>query len=308
MLEKSLLSSFLGMFIIITASNAKNLQPLEPVLEGGHIARPDKFKPHVSIQVLGPYGCTYHLCEGAILDERHIITTAFCAIAHKDKNLVVVAGVSDLRDKEAGLYHEVQHIYTPKTYRLRLESHDNIAILKLKKPLPLGTDSRIQAVKLPTAHHSVEKDFALLMTGYGFYEQHPNGTVKLATRGSPVLRWDIQTNPFNDEKCDADDKEFCTVVRVFELKSTTCNRHSGAPLVEVKLLAHEQIEFTLIGVSKIVNPHWCGSYAKYTKVSAYLDFISNVRNQVLNDVQSETITTDDNANKLREYPDCHALE
>ncbi|KAL7296139.1 hypothetical protein TKK_0010682 [Trichogramma kaykai] len=56
MLEKSLLSSFLGLLIIIAASNA------EPVLEGGSIAEPSRFKHHVSIQVLTPFGCSVHQC------------------------------------------------------------------------------------------------------------------------------------------------------------------------------------------------------------------------------------------------------
>ncbi|XP_014221862.2 trypsin eta-like [Trichogramma pretiosum] len=299
MLEKSLLSSFLGLFIIIAASNA------EPILEGAYAvnqAKVNKFKHHVSVQIFdSENGCTDHSCEGAILDELHIITTAFCAFAHKDKNLVVVAGALDLRDKEAGLYHEVEYTYIPKTYPY-LKGRDEIGILKLKKPLPLGSDSRIEAIKLPTADHSVGQ--GLFMTGYGFLKQYLNRTLDFESTISPILRFDVQTEVFNLKDCDANNKDFCTIVLTMDSKATTCNAFHGAPLVEASYDSNRQIVLTLVGVFKSWIPNWCGTYNKHTKVSDYLDFISNVRNQVLNDVKSEKLPTDDYPNKLRRYPQC----
>ncbi|KAL7296137.1 hypothetical protein TKK_0010680 [Trichogramma kaykai] len=303
MLKKSLISSFLGLFLIIAVSNAYELKEVGVQLEGGHIAEPGRFKHHVSIQILSlKDGCTYHACEGAILDERHIITTAYCVADNANESLVVVAGALDLRDKKAGLYHEVEYTYVPKTYRFVLHGLDDIAILKLKKPLPLGTDSRIQAVKLPTADYSIEKGPSFVMSGYGFKEQHANRTLKWSYP-SPVLRFDVQWNPFNDKQCNANNKEFCTRLNA-QFNWTTCNMYDGAPLVDGKYDSNNQLVFTLIGVFKYMDPHWCGSYTKHTKVSAYLDFISNVRNLVLNDVKSEKLPTDDYPNKLRRYPQC----
>ncbi|KAL7296140.1 hypothetical protein TKK_0010683 [Trichogramma kaykai] len=83
--------------------------------------------------------------------------------------------------------------------------------------------------------------------------------------------------------------------------------YQGTPLVEEKLLGNGQFEYTLIGVSEYVQEEYCGFAFQYTNISAYLEFISNVLNQVLNGMQSEKLRTNDIANKLRYSPYCDKL-
>uniref|UniRef100_A0ABD2XG08 Peptidase S1 domain-containing protein n=1 Tax=Trichogramma kaykai TaxID=54128 RepID=A0ABD2XG08_9HYME len=129
---------------------------------------PKQFPHQVSLQHLqnGP-NCTAHFCGGSIIDEWHIITAAHCIFdgsqnKYRFKSITIVAGIIDLLNQTSAVYRDVQFTFMPHAYTLnafnQLENQeDDIAILKLRDPLPLGSHPFIGAVKLPAPNQCLFK-------------------------------------------------------------------------------------------------------------------------------------------------------
>uniref|UniRef100_A0ABD2WW07 Peptidase S1 domain-containing protein n=1 Tax=Trichogramma kaykai TaxID=54128 RepID=A0ABD2WW07_9HYME len=270
----------------------------------------------VSVQLLED-DCRRHECGGAILDEWHVITSPMCFdvvslvnndIFKQNVNNVIVAGTRDLRNKTSGLYREVEYTYEPaKSVHgtlFRRKRCSEIAILKLKNPLPLDTDPRISAIDLPTVdqylYESQQEPLTIVSSGFGFYQKYPDGRM---VRGwdSPTLQWDYQE--YQDqypEPCDN-----MTVKTNFpedpNIVPTTCNSDYGAPLVEKK---NPTGKYTLIGIALDRAGRYCDLGRKFVRVSAFLDFIGNVRNQVFDEVISKKIPENHDAELMPSYPLC----
>ncbi|KAL7296133.1 hypothetical protein TKK_0010677 [Trichogramma kaykai] len=271
MSKMSLVSLFLGLFLIIAVSN------VSANTEGSQLAQQEDFKHQVSIQII----CgdrSNHTCSGSILDELNIVTAAHCVTVPKinqldSRKIVVVAGTADLRDKSSGLRRDVEYIVVPKSYSLRKDNYADIAILKLRNPLPLDTDSRIMAIKLPSANQNSLSD--IVVSSFSFFNNYPNGTIVWQTP-SPVLRWTFEEINAPDYK-DCHVKEICSKPKDSRSVQGACNGDGGAPLVD-------ENTYSLIGVARHLKYELCGKETRYTRVSAYLDFINNVRRINFNDI------------------------
>ncbi|KAL7288426.1 hypothetical protein TKK_0017510 [Trichogramma kaykai] len=275
-MEKLLLSLFFGLILSITVSNVSARTKIAPRIIGGQFAPTRRFLHQVSLQLIGK-GCSFHQCGGSIIDSMHIITAAHCVTdksTYKLNNLpiTIVAGANDLRDKRAGIYRDVEYTYIPKSYSSNFPGYyyDDIAILRLKHPLPLGKDPRIKQINLPWDDNRYEPARAqnLVVSGFGTYKQNRNpynGQVESGPT-SPRLKYASGLITHNDDPP-------CTYKQVCVRNTNfhgSCYGDSGGPLID-------ESRRTLIGLVSYSNHEWCGDTTKYTRVSSYLDFINKVR-------------------------------
>ncbi|XP_014226196.1 trypsin eta-like [Trichogramma pretiosum] len=276
MLKTSLSSLLFGLLLIIAVSNVS--AKIKQRIIGGSRADGKRFKYQVSLQLLSSDGCSYHWCGGSILDEYHIITAAHCVTdkyTHKFNNLefTVVAGTDDLKDKtrKPGIYRDVEYIYMPEAYEKTRKLIHDIAILRLRNPLPLHTDGRISAIKLPTANqYQPPYSPPAVMSGFGAWKQTlVNG--KLIDSGStPFLQFVYgYINKF-DPKFVCESTVVCVQGVTPGVLSGTCFGDSGGPLVDY-------FTNTLIGVTSGSDYDQCGITTRFTRVSSYLKFIEDVR-------------------------------
>ncbi|KAL7296127.1 hypothetical protein TKK_0010672 [Trichogramma kaykai] len=271
--SKIYFSLFLGLKLIVLI-NSKKLRIIE-----GEYALPGQFPHQVSIQAMTLDNCTDHLCGGSIIDEWHILTAAHCftdEFTHQfvDMPLTVVAGTVDLLNRSSGIYHDVLVVFIPFSYTLNGvdEFNHDIAILKLRDPLPLGSHPYLGVVNLPASDQYLPPDNqTAIVSGFGVYNQTDGPYFQIIS--SPKSRY----LKFNYGTINVPDRDGCldTQVCVESLKlqkgylEGACYGDSGGPL-------YDETTNTLIGVVSSKRYEWCGNISRFTRVSAHLDFIHQV--------------------------------
>ncbi|XP_037035235.1 trypsin 3A1-like [Bradysia coprophila] len=114
------------------------------------------------------------LCNGAIIHNAYIVTTARCVAGAKQSQLIVRAGAEDC-NKGDGVKTEVSKIITHKKFNESSHEYD-IAILKLKGCLAIST-SNIDVIPISEKRTSDEK---CLLTGWIYSKSVPvHGSLQL---------------------------------------------------------------------------------------------------------------------------------
>ncbi|KAL7296163.1 hypothetical protein TKK_0010704 [Trichogramma kaykai] len=263
---------------------------------GGEFALPGEFPYFATLQRLTE-GCTHAFCGGSILDEYHIVTAAHCVTDNvtyelENEQITIGAGTTDLTDKKVGVYRDVGEVFVPLTYTRNKKNrtiYDDIAILKLRHPLPLDDNKTLGTVQLPNAGEYLPPDTY-------------NGTTAGFGAISLIAHWDtgeIESGPSDPYLKYAsgvinavDDFYVCKTAEVcfksFGFLSGylegACYGDSGGPLV---------IENTniLVGITSHSNNDFCATYGKFTRISSYLDFIEKVRNNEIDETISSVKLT-----------------
>ncbi|XP_050040087.1 chymotrypsinogen A-like [Dermacentor andersoni] len=142
----------------------------EDRIEGGKEAVPGSWPWHVQVNTRSGH----HRCSGALIDDEHVVTAASCIWKLKDIGVLKVLAGAHSRDAvaEGERSADVVEACVFKGYQ---GSHvNNIAILKLKKPLS-RTDT-IQPICLPDA--PVVGGWNVYATGYGHTHHDHDSPVK----------------------------------------------------------------------------------------------------------------------------------
>ncbi|KAL7301425.1 hypothetical protein TKK_0005866 [Trichogramma kaykai] len=286
MLKRCILKLVFGSYLITVI---KSTSEKSKIVEG-ELALPKQFPHQVSLQHLqnGP-NCTAHFCGGSIIDEWHIITAAHCIFdgsqnKYRFKSITIVAGIIDLLNQTSAVYRDVQFTFMPHAYTLnafnQLENQeDDIAILKLRDPLPLGSHPFIGAVKLPAPNQCLFKkrdsvNQKGVMSGFGStnnddlmvrrYLEYVWGYIDLASTNSAK----------NVSRCVPSQICVKSISLDIGIPSQPCTGFSGGPLYDDK-------NNILMGIISSSGYHpfgmnECGIYTVCTRVSFYLDFINQV--------------------------------
>ncbi|KAM3616105.1 uncharacterized protein V6R79_012400 [Siganus canaliculatus] len=111
---------------------------------GGQVASPGAWPWQVSLQVSGS-----HRCGGAIISPYWLVTAAQCVYrTPSPRDWTVYAGILDHMDTLFNPAHSVSHIIAHEGYS-SVTHRNNIALMRLRKPLDITTSGNIGPVCLP---------------------------------------------------------------------------------------------------------------------------------------------------------------
>ncbi|KAJ0177861.1 hypothetical protein K1T71_006734 [Dendrolimus kikuchii] len=183
---------------------------------GGHEAPPEYGRFHASLQNLSGH----HVCGGAVVSNRHVVTAAHCVQGANLKYIRVIVGTTNL-DTSGYVYAPISILIHPD---FNHSSRDyDIAILKVLRPF----DNRHVRV-ISMRDEELNEGDSLVLTGFGALE--PNGE---SSRQMHALNLSV----FDQETCrfamryskNVTDNMFCTFTKIGQ---GTCHGDSGGPVTK----------------------------------------------------------------------------
>ncbi|KAL1484096.1 hypothetical protein MTO96_032769, partial [Rhipicephalus appendiculatus] len=200
--------------------------PIPPLLDeddrifGGSEAVPGSWPWHVGIFTKEVF--SKHICSGALISDRHVVTAAHCLMRKTSKMLLVNLGAHEQNNVEAGARTlEVAEVCFHKGYKA---PHVNdIAILTLKETV--NFTKSIGPVCLPDSKHELPENTDTYVTGWGQYKAD---SVEL----SPKLK-QLRTRTISHKTCidDYDSGMPDSVLCTSHDFGSSCKGDSGGPLV-----------------------------------------------------------------------------
>ncbi|XP_011499751.1 PREDICTED: trypsin-like [Ceratosolen solmsi marchali] len=229
---------------------------------GGRAAHAGEFPHQVSLQIR-----SRHICGGAIIGRKWILTAAHCAI---DNNIVVKAGKYNIKESEVTEQtRRVENMFVHEFYSGPVKPYD-IALLELASPLRFN--EYVREIELPS--EGSEPSESAVLSGWGSISRTKKRILPsyLQTARMPLI--DLQqcrrmltvVDPNSPFELSADN--ICTGPGRGLLSS--CNGDSGGPLI-----ANNQV----IGITSWGTVPCSGcTPSVYTKVSSYINWIKDIIN------------------------------
>ncbi|XP_015180800.1 PREDICTED: chymotrypsin-2-like isoform X2 [Polistes dominula] len=224
-------------------------------IAGGKDSDENEFPFQVSLR----YSDTVHICGGALISERHVLSAAHCVCELFDEpydDLSVVTG--SISVKKGGKYHKVKSIHCHPEYAFGAEdswTHD-LVVITLNDNVTVSSSQ--EPIDLPNS--DTFENVSAILTGWG--RHHSLGPL------SDILQ-KVTLTTITNEKCQSYynntilPSHLCTL----EHKGIgACKGDSGSPLIY-----NNQI----IGIFSWTKPCAVGSPDVYTRVYQFIDFIRN---------------------------------
>ncbi|XP_053687228.1 brachyurin-like [Sabethes cyaneus] len=244
-------------------------------IAGGSVANQQQFPYQAAIMINFPDG-SGTLCGGTIIAATFVLTAAHCLKGALDATVVVGTNIISIPTDDKAVeipvtFHDmlVHPRYDP------VNVLNDIAILRLPRTLVLS--DKIQPVRLPSRQEA-RQDLAsvdAIVSGWGalngdeFAEISENLRLELRFVSNPII---------SNEACKQEFKDILRETHVCVSGShgrNACQGDSGGPLT-----AQLNGKVTLVGIVSFGSTEGCekGLPAVYTRVSSYLDWISEHTN------------------------------
>ncbi|XP_069004481.1 transmembrane protease serine 2-like [Embiotoca jacksoni] len=187
----------------------------------GHLASLASWPWHVSLQVSGS-----HRCGGAIISPYWIVTAAHCATrASSPGDWAVYAGVVDPLGTLFNPAYSVSRVIAHEGFD-RMTRQNDIALMRLSKPLDITASSNIAAVCLPNVGLNVSAPQKYWTTRFG----NDSGSLHLMeAQVSLVESAECNSSIAHSGRISQD--MLCT--RETEAGASVCHTDSGGPLVSL---------------------------------------------------------------------------
>ncbi|XP_014217903.1 transmembrane protease serine 11D-like [Copidosoma floridanum] len=219
-------------------------------INGGLDVKLGDYPYHVHVEIQHSTTNTIADCNGAILDDVHVVTAAHCitndkGILYDPMTIKVEAGTIYLKDEP--LYRGfVKGIYLPaEFYRDHRIAHADIAVLKLDTSINFessnGTIDRIKLAERNKTYEGSEADF----TGFGYNDvkhiEKPDGTFRIEGSSNErlhhgetlILSEDDCLHSISSKTVLNFDDQFCARMKQHsgDVYRGACRGDSGGPLV-----------------------------------------------------------------------------
>ncbi|CAH2326045.1 ovochymase-2 isoform X1 [Pelobates cultripes] len=238
-------------------------------LVGAQEAMPNSWPWHVSLQYRA-----VHVCDGVILSEYWILTSASCVYDKKELPvmLLVVAGLHDLSHLENNQKHSVKQIFVHAEFN-RKSMNYNIALLQVREPFQFN--SFIRPICLPNKDTEAKASMLCVVSGWGLQGKGVLKATKLQQLEVPILLNDICKAYYASHPGGITDQMFCAGFPAGN-RNDTCTDRSGGPLV---CLMDNKRYFSVFGIVNWgVNCRENPNPGVYTKVFLFIDWIGQIIN------------------------------
>jgi secreted trypsin-like serine protease len=230
---------------------------------GGQLAKIGDYPWQVSIGVPS----SPHLCGGSIYSERWIVTAAHCLRGRTPEEVTVTAGTAKLDD--GGVRRKAERIIIKSDHNRGTKDND-IALIELSDPLPIGNDIEPIALMTPSAEPGLlVKGTPLVVTGWGRTKE--GGATVLDLRFVKVLFVERRTcEQLMNGQFKITNNMICA--GVVSGGADSCNGDSGGPLT---IGAHSDAK--LVGIVSWGDPEGCGRPNKvgvYTRAANYANWVA----------------------------------
>ncbi|CAL1268235.1 unnamed protein product [Larinioides sclopetarius] len=244
---------------------------------GGKPAKPGAFPWMVAISMRNRRGKFDHICTGAMITSRHVLSAAHCFDRRQPS--LYVARIGHVNRHQAYEY-SISQIEIPRTYQ-RGRFYDDIAVLTLTRDVSPETASPIC---LPERSEYIDlKGKGTTAAGWGAIKPDgPSSDVLMQLGAIPVIsnencsRILFSKNPSSLRifPRGITDKFICA--GYMDAKRDTCGGDSGGPLMYLVGDHWYVVGVVSFGVGECDQAGYPGGY---TKVDKYLDWIQqNIRN------------------------------
>ncbi|CAH2085419.1 unnamed protein product [Euphydryas editha] len=218
---------------------------------GGAKAPPGFGKFSVSLQ----NNTGHHVCGGAIISHKHLVTAAHCVYRAKPKYIKVVVGTTNLDERGLDYYVESIHIHDLYNYTLKL---NDIAVIAIKGLFNL---EKVEMLRLD--ENELKEGETVLLTGFGAQEPRGDSSRRMQVLNSTVFEQDVCRYAMRYVR-NVYDSMFCTFTRVGQ---GTCHGDSGGPLTK---------DNKLVGIVSWGIPCAVGFPDVHTKISSHISWIRNI--------------------------------
>ncbi|XP_014234972.1 chymotrypsin-2-like [Trichogramma pretiosum] len=243
-------------------------------INGGDSADPANYGYHVAILYLDQESeHLVHLCGGAIIDSRYVLTAAHCVFGNHSSEIVVRAGGNQAPelDKpylEQRVFRRVSQIAYPKNYFKDERYHEyDIAVLKIKGSFDLIDEEHFKKLYLPSSNADYV-DKVAEVSGYGVHDP-ADLDGKLEGNNFKTLR----TRVISTSQCQQSRAFLLTSGSLCTLSNTnyghTCYGDGGDPLV---------YNNEIIGILNAPSSCDKDTPELFTKVSKYAYFVQKILN------------------------------
>ncbi|KAF5287270.1 hypothetical protein FQR65_LT02143 [Abscondita terminalis] len=240
---------YLLIFLISFVGSQASFVPTSRII-GGADAEDGQFPHQISLKVL-----TVHICGGSIIKPKFILTAAHCVDGAVSKDMTVVAGTNKQSVIEP--FIQVSTYNAHQEYNLWKMMND-IAIVRLSKELTY--DSKVQPIALNTDF--TDAGVQCVLSGWGSIKYPGVSPENLQFINLVTIDIDECAGRLSSFGLYVGQEQVCTLTVRGE---GACQGDSGGPLIS----GNQQI-----GVVSWGRPCAIGYPDVYTRVSAYIDWIS----------------------------------
>ncbi|XP_064471328.1 trypsin-1-like [Ornithodoros turicata] len=266
-----ILTTFLVLFTVHTSAAERcGHRPPRPRgrIVGGHETKPGDYPWQVAIS-FKTGGKTIHLCGGAILEERWVITAAHCFRTTDTSSYIFRVGDFARDVKEEGEFDiPADKIIVHRKFNKDTFQND-IALVRLKRPINFRRNPHLVPICLPESGMDFKGTWCMA-TGWGDLKYRGPSAKKLMEVMLPV--WD-QGECRNAYKAynQVKDSMFCAGYK--EGGKSSCSGDSGGPLQ----CSSDQKTWYLAGVvSHSVDCAMPNTPTVFTRVSSFRRYILSV--------------------------------